>query len=65
MLTTQDIQWFDFRRELNDTESTIVEHAMDDLRAALTDAGIKAPNDDRAASLEAALVRYLIEARRP
>lgn len=64
MLTTQDQQWFGFRGELTAPESEIVDDTLDHLRDAMKESGLTPSNDDRAASLEAALVRYMIEARR-
>jgi hypothetical protein len=53
-----------FETELTRDERAVVEDTISDFRASMRDCGLTPANDDRAACLEAALVRYILESRR-
>lgn len=49
--------------DLNQFERDIIEDTMNDLDTSMREQGLRPATDDRAARLEAALIRYVIESR--
>lgn len=62
-LTAQDRQWFDRQAELTAAENQVRERLCNASFDELNHAGLTPRGDDRAASLEAAIIRWLIECR--
>lgn len=62
-LTQQDSEWFAKREELSPNETEVVDQMFEEIYAYAKVYGVKAAKDDRCASLEAALVRFIIESR--
>lgn len=65
MLTDQDRAWMARRDELTPAEAEVVESAWKQIRDDMKFEGLTPALNDTAASLEAAMVRYLIESRKP
>lgn len=63
-LTRDESAWMDKRDELSEAEKEIIDESIKTLEAGCRTAGIPAAIDDRAASLEAAMIKYLFESRR-
>jgi hypothetical protein len=62
-MTSQDRLWMGKREELTGRETTVVCILFDQLYKQSNWHNVKAAGDDRAASLEAALVRFFIKSR--
>lgn len=62
-LTDQDRAWMNRRDELTQDERNTVEEAIEGIREALRANNVRGALNDKFASLEAALIRYLIESR--
>lgn len=62
-ITKQDRQWLDQRDSLTATEKQAIDFTFDEMYRYTGTWDIPAAGDDRAASLESALVRYFIESR--
>lgn len=60
-LTQQDREWFDRRDTLTVSQKAAVDNAFEAATEAIRASALPASNSDAAASLEAALVRYVIE----
>jgi hypothetical protein len=65
MLTRQDREWFDRMEALPAEQREAITRIGLAISAELRGLGINPANDDRAASLDAALARYLIESQAP
>lgn len=63
MITEQDRKWFDQRYEITEAEEAVIDQTFAHLYSEASHMGVKTSGDDRAASLEAALVRFIIESR--
>ncbi|WP_233854291.1 hypothetical protein [Paraburkholderia sp. HD33-4] len=63
MLTDQDHKWFAARELLVTDENNALDGALEETLAALRDFDLPCAAGDHVASLEAALVRYIVESR--
>lgn len=63
-LTRDESAWMDKRDELSEAEKDVIDETFKTLESECKAAGIPAANDDRAASLEAAMIKYLFDSRR-
>lgn len=60
-LTQQDNHWFDKRSSLTKEQTATVDAAFEAVGQSLKLDGIQPAMDDRAAALEGALIRYMLE----
>jgi hypothetical protein len=63
-LTQQDGHWFDKRSSLTTEQTATVNAAFEAVTQSLKLDGIQPAMDDRAAALEGALIRYMLESTR-
>lgn len=63
-ITRDESEWMDKRDELSEAEKNVIDRTFTTLEEGCKEAGIPAAIDDRAASLEAAMIKYLFESRR-
>lgn len=63
MLTREEIDLMQRRDALTEDEKALIQDTFSDLETFLRQWEYRPPQDDRAARLEAALVRYMLDSR--